>query len=189
MEAILGLAMGLGLSAACGFRVFVPLLVMSVAARGGYLTLSDHFNWLGGDIALITLAIATVLEIAAYYVPWVDNFLDSITTPCAVVAGMIATAAVLTDMDPFMKWTLAAIAGGGAAGLVQATTVVTRGASTLATGGTGNSAIATVEAGGATATSLLALFVPIAIPLILLAVLWYFLRQRRRRTLEASSPR
>ena len=182
MDALLGFAMGVGLSAACGFRVFVPFLIVSLAARGGYLTLSDHFNWLASDFAAITLAIATVLEIAAYYVPWVDNLLDSLMTPCAVIAGTVVSAAVFTDMDPFLKWTLAIIAGGGAAGLVQAATVFTRGTSTLATGGVGNSTVATAEAGGATATSLLALIAPLAIPIGILAGVWLFVRFRRRRS-------
>jgi hypothetical protein len=180
MEPILGFAMGIGLSAACGFRIFVPLLIISVAARTGHVALAHSFAWMASDLALITLLTATVLEIAAYYLPWVDNLLDSVTTPGAVVAGTIAAGSMFTDMDPFLKWTLAVIAGGGIAGLVQAGTVFLRGASTLATGGTANHAVATAEAGGATAASLLALFLPIAIPVVLLAALALYVRQRRR---------
>src|SRR5215204_4144976 len=118
-EILLSIAIAIGLSAACGFRVFVPCLVMSVAAQAGYLQLASGWEWIGSTPALIAFALAAILEIAAYYVPWLDNLLDTIATPAAVVAGVVATAAVVSGMSPFLTWTLAAIAGGGAAGLIQ----------------------------------------------------------------------
>ena len=170
MEAILSLLVGIGLSAACGFRVFVPLLIMGIAAHTGHLTLAKSFQWIGSDAALVAFTIATVLEIGAYYVPWLDNLLDSVATPAAIVAGTIVTAAMVGDVSPFLKWSLAVIAGGGAAGLVQATTVVARGASTATTGGLGNPLLATIELGGSFLASILAVWLPImAIALIALA--------------------
>jgi hypothetical protein len=187
METFLSLCIGIGLSAACGFRVFVPLLAISIAAHAGHLTLAKDFLWLGSDTALIAFAIATALEIGAYYVPWLDNFLDTIATPAAVVAGTVVTAAMVSDMSPFLKWTLAAIAGGGAAGLVQTGTVLARGASTALTGGLANPLIATAELGGSVATSALALIVPVATLLLLLvgggfAVRWFVRRKSRAST-------
>src|SRR5205814_7387904 len=160
METVLSLLVGIGLSAACGFRVFVPLLVVSIASRGGHLHLSSGFEWMGSDAALIAFAVATTLEIAAYYVPWVDNLLDTIASPAAVVAGTLVTASLVSDMSPFLKWTLAGIAGGGIAGLVQGITVVTRGASSDGTGGLANPILATAELGGSLITSILSLVVP-----------------------------
>src|SRR5438445_1621214 len=148
MEPVLSLLIGIGLSAACGFRVFVPLLVVSIASRTGHLHLSHGFEWMGSDAALIAFAAATVLEIAGYYIPWVDNLLDTIASPAAVVAGTLITASLVTDISPFLKWTLAVIAGGGAAGLIQGTTVVARGASSTGTGGLANPLLATAELGG-----------------------------------------
>src|SRR5881394_829642 len=115
MEPFLSSLVGIGLSAACGFRVFVPLLVVSIASYSGHLHLAPGFEWMGSTAALIAFATATALEIAGYYVPWVDNLLDTIASPAAVIAGTIATASVVADMSPFLKWTLAAIAGGGIA--------------------------------------------------------------------------
>src|SRR5215471_8006470 len=116
---ILSICLGIGLSAACGFRVFVPLLVMNLASMSGHLTLAAGFAWIGSYPALIAFSVATVLEIAGYYIPWVDHLLDTIATPSAIIAGTIVTASVVTGMSPFLKWTLAVIAGGGAAALVQ----------------------------------------------------------------------
>jgi len=161
MENLLAISLGIGLSAACGFRVFVPLLVMSVASFSGHLTLAPGFQWIGTYPALITFSVATVVEIGGYYIPWVDHLLDTMATPAAIVAGTVITAAMVSNTSPMLKWTLAAIAGGGAAGLVQGTTVLARGVSTATTGGLGNPFFATIELGGALFTSILALLVPL----------------------------
>lgn len=166
---LLNLAMGLGLSAACGFRVFIPMLMMSLASRAGYLTLSEDFLWLASTPALVTFGIATLLEVGAYYIPFVDNLLDTIATPSAVVAGVIATASQVTDMHPFFGWAVAIIAGGGAAGLVQGLTTVGRQLSSLATAGFGNPILSTIEAGASVGFTLLAVFVaPLAAVLVVL---------------------
>ena len=104
MDVLLNVCLGLGLAAACGFRVFVPFLVLNLAARSGYVALAGNFEWIASTPALITLAVATALEIAAYYVPWLDNLLDSVATPAAVVAGIVVTASVVTGIDPYLKW-------------------------------------------------------------------------------------
>lgn len=174
MENFLALIIGIGLSAACGFRVFVPLLVMSIASHTGHLHLARSFQWIGSDAALVAFSIATLAEVAGYYIPWVDHLLDTMATPAAVVAGTIVTAAMISDLSPFLKWTLAVIAGGGTAGLVQGATVFTRGASTATTGGLANPLFATVELFGSIFTSILSLWVPIAgICLALLLVLFF----------------
>jgi Domain of unknown function (DUF4126) len=161
MDTLLAVSLGIGLSAACGFRVFVPLLVMSIASFSGHLTLAPGFQWIGTYPALVALSVATVVEIGGYYIPWVDHLLDTMATPAAIVAGTVITAAMVSNTSPFLKWTLAAIAGGGAAGLVQGTTVLARGVSTATTGGFGNPFFATIELGGALFTSILALLAPL----------------------------
>lgn len=167
MQEALSVCVGVGLAAACGFRIFVPLLVMSVAAVSGQLTLAPSFQWIGTYPALITFAVATVLEVTAYYVPWLDNLLDSIATPAAVVAGTIVTASMVSGMSPYLQWTLAVIAGGGAAGLVQSATVVTRAASTATTGGLANPLVAT----GEWILSLVMSFLTIVVPVLAIVAL------------------
>jgi hypothetical protein len=168
METVLSLCIGIGLSAACGFRVFVPLLITSIAVHSGHLTLASGFQWIGSYPAMIAFSVATALEIAGYYIPWVDHFLDTVATPAAVVAGTIITASFVADVSPFLRWTTAVIAGGGAAAVVQSATVLVRGASTVATGGLGNPIFATAELGGSIVTSLLSIVVaPLTIALLL----------------------
>jgi len=188
MELLLSLCVGIGLSAACGFRVFVPLLIMSIAAKTGHLTLVPSFQWIGSDIALWTFAIATVLEIGAYYIPLLHHVLDVLAAPAAIIAGIIITASMVHGLDPFLKWTLAVIAGGGAAGLVHGATAVTRGASTVTTGGIANPIFATIELGSSVLTSVLAVIAPIAaivcLVLILLLVVTKLLPIFRKRTVQ-----
>jgi Domain of unknown function (DUF4126) len=171
MATLLSACLGIGLAAACGFRVFVPLLAINLAARAGLLGLTPGFDWLASTPALIAFAVATALEVAAYYVPWVDNALDAVATPLAVVAGVMVTASVVGDMSPLLRWSLALIAGGGTAGAVQALTGLVRGASTLTTGGLGNFVVATVELVGAAVLSLLALLLPVAAAVLVVIVL------------------
>lgn len=186
METLLGLIVGVGLSAACGFRVFVPLLGMSVASMSGHLELSPGFAWIGTVPALIAFASATVLEVGAYYLPWFDNLMDVAATPAAVAAGTVVTASMVGEVSPFLQWSLAAIAGGGVAGTVQFGTVALRSASSVTTGGFGNFMVSTMELLGAIVTTLLAILLPI---LGLAVVAWVMLGvMKRTRGSVASSP-
>src|SRR5262245_35261538 len=141
----LSVVLGVGLAAATGFRIFLPMLVLSAGAYFGHIPLGESFAWLATPTALVMLTVAAVLEIAAYYVPGVDNLLDTLATPGAFVAGTIVSAAVMTDVDPMLRWTAAIIAGGGVAGLTQSITAMLRANSTVFTGGLGNPVIATAE--------------------------------------------
>ena len=170
------IVLGVALAAATGFRVFLPMLIVSGAAYSGHLPLDSSFAWLGTLPALIMLCVAALAEILAYYIPIIDNLLDSLATPSAFVAGTSVSAAVMVDVPPMVKWTAAVIAGGGLAGLTQAATGVLRAHSTVLTGGLGNSVIATGEFGGALLISFLALAAPaVAIALVIL-FLWLALR-------------
>jgi len=161
LQGLLSVAIGLGLAAACGFRVFTPLLIAGAAAHWGWLPLAGGFDWLGSTAALIAFGTATVLEIGGYFFPWVDHALDVVATPAAVLAGMVAAASVVSDLPPLLKWTVTIIGGGGVAGLVQGASVLLRLKSTALTGGLGNPVVATVEAAGAMLTSILAIAVPL----------------------------
>ena len=161
MEVIVALCLGVALSAACGFRVFMPALAMSLAANYGDFTLSPGLAWIGTEPAMIAFGVATIVEVLAYYIPVVDNLLDMIEIPTAIAVGTVLTAANLGDIDPVLQWSLAAIAGGGTAGIIESATSVTRLASTGMTGGIGNIVLATMEALSAAVLSILALTLPL----------------------------
>jgi hypothetical protein len=191
-ETISSIVVGIGLSAACGFRVFVPLLVMSIASKSGHLALSGGFEWIGSYPALLAFSVATAAEIAGYYVPWVDHLLDVIASPAAVVAGIIVMASSVAGVSPLLRWSLAIIAGGGMAGTFQAISGLARMTSTATTGGLGNPVVATVEAVGATAFSVLAIAIPLAALAILLGLLYWpgralFRRARSRMAKQEKS--
>jgi Domain of unknown function (DUF4126) len=168
----LSVVLGVGLAAATGFRVFLPMLVVGVAAYAGHLPLDSNFAWLATPSALIMLSVAALAEILAYYIPAVDNLLDTLATPAALVAGTIVSAAVTTDVPPMVKWTAAVIAGGGVAGLTQGVTALLRAKSTILTGGAGNVVLSTAELVGALLVSLLALAAPFAALAVVILFLW-----------------
>lgn len=189
MEIILAAITGVGLSAACGFRVFLPLLAAGLAGRWGYLRPAEGFEWLATTPALVALTLATTIEVVCYFVPWLDHLLDTVAGPAAIVAGTVVAASAMTGMSPWLSWSLAVIAGGGGAGVVQGATTVTRLASTATTGGFGNPIVALLEAIGAAVLSLLAILLPvvgltIALLLMFLALRIMLRAFRRRRTTE-----
>ena len=169
LQTALAVIVGIGLAASCGFRVFVPLLVVSGAANAGYLDVAENLRWLATPVALMAFAVASVAEIGAYYVPWLDNALDTIASPLSAVAGAILFAASVTGFDPFWQWSLAIIAGGGAAAVVQGGTVAARLASTATTGGLANFVVNTVETIFGVVFSVLAIVVPV-VALVLLVI-------------------
>ena len=191
----MSIMIGVALSATCGFRVFVPLLAVNIGTRAldadgqPRIELAGGFDWLSSDIALIVFLVATLFEIGGYYIPWIDNLLDTIASPASIVAGTVITASFVTGMDPWLQWLLGVIAGGGAAGAVQATTVVARAGSTVTTGGLGNPIVASVETSGAflgSALSIVAVeFAIVVFVLLLGAGVWIWWRRRRHKLAEA----
>jgi hypothetical protein len=166
------IALGIGLAAAVGFRVFLPLLVASVAAYTGHLHLDENFAWLGSLTAIVMLSVAALVEVAAYYIPAVDNLLDTVTAPLALVAGTIVSAAVIADMPPLIKWSTAIIAGGGVAAITQGVTTLVRAKSTAFTAGLGNPVVSTVEMVAAAVISLLALLAPLVALALVVVICW-----------------
>jgi hypothetical protein len=193
-ESLLSVALGIGLAAATGFRIFVPLLVAGIAARSGFLPLTDGFNWLSSTPALLMLGTAAVFEVLAYYIPGVDHALDVIASPAAVGAGVVASASVMADIPPAVMWPVAIIAGGGIAGLTKGSTALLRAKSGVMTAGLANPVVATVETVGATGMAVLALLVPLACLAAIVALLYWVTKKTgrllfgRNRGTQASRP-
>lgn len=175
-EIITAVALGIGLAASAGFRVFIPMLVASVAAHFNIIPLSDSFSWLGSWPAMITFGAATVVEVLAYYIPFVDNLLDTITTPMAVGAGTLLMTSVLPVDNELMKWIMGFIVGGGAAATMQSGSALSRFASSKFTAGTANPVVSTGENVAALGSSVTALFIPVvvAIIFIIIAIVIFF---------------
>src|SRR5665213_163361 len=179
---ILSLALSLGLASAVGFRVFVPLFILGIAVHWGYVPATSGFEWVGSTAALVMFAVAAVVEIAAFYVPILDNAMDVVAAPVAITAGIGVTALALGDAPPMLKWTLAIIAGGGAAAATHGATSLLRGASTVVTIGVGNPVISTGEIFAAIIMSLLALILPyIALAVAVIVMIIVVRRWRMRR--------
>ena len=180
VDTVASIFAGVGLAAACGFRVFVPLLVLSIAATLDVIPLAGDFEWIATTPALVALATATIMEIAAYYIPWLDHALDVVATPAAVLAGVVTTAAVVSELSPVLRWTLAIVGGGGVAGAVQGATVLLRLKSGVTTAGVANPLVSTGETASSTVTSVLAVVVPIIAFVLVVATIVLLVMLARR---------
>lgn len=180
---ILSFFLGIGLAASTGFRVFLPLFAMSLATYFHIIPLHESWHWVGELPAMVCLGVAMIFEISAYYIPFVDNLLDTVAAPLAAIAGTIVMASTLVDVDPMLTWGLAIIAGGGTATAMQGMTTVTRLASSVKTAGLGNPVIATAETGTAFTLSTLAIFLPIIalimVVIIFVIVFWLYKKIRK----------
>jgi len=174
-EVIIGLLLGIALSACCGFRVFIPLLVGSIAAKFGWIPLSENFAWMSSWAAITGFGVAAILEALAYYIPFVDNLLDTIAAPTAVAAGALMSASTMLHIDPTMQWILGLIVGGGTAGVVHAGTSLLRLGSTKFTAGTGNALVNTAEIGTSLVGSVMAILMPIFVGLLAIGVVLFSL--------------
>ena len=185
LQVLLALAAGVSLSASCGFRVFIPPLIMSLASMAGGLDLSQDFAWMGTWQAALAFGAAALLEVAAYYIPAVDNLLDTIAAPASAIAGTVLTAALLgADVSPAARWILAAVAGGGTALTVSAGTAALRGASTSTTAGCANHLLSTGELIVSTLMSVISILLPllgVTLAAILVCAAIHMLNQARKR--------
>jgi hypothetical protein len=180
---IIFILVGVGLSAAVGFRVFIPFLVLSILSIMGHVKLTSEFQWIASYPALIVFGAATLFEIGGYFVPWLDNILDTIATPIAVIAGAIIMASVLSEISPLLKWSLAIIAGGGIAGTVQSATGLFRAGSTATTGGLANPVFSATEAGVSFGISTITILLPVLAFIVLFFFLYWITKKYGKKLL------
>ena len=179
---IVSACIGVGLAACCGFRVFVPLLIAGIATKLGFIGTVSNFEWLGQWPALLGLTVATVFEIGAYYIPWLDNLLDTVAGPASILAGTLLSTSFLHIDNPVLQWGLGLMLGGGSAGIIQAGTSLLRLGSTATTGGLGNPVVATGENVASVGFSLLALLLPIITVVLIALLLIYVVRRLWKRS-------
>ena len=173
VQILLSLSLGLGLAAACGFRVFIPPLMMGVGSRLDLYSLEGSFVWVDDTWAIAIFTVATLLEIGGYFIPWIDNLLDTVATPAAIIGGIFVTSASLEgELDPSAQWTLSVIAGGSVSGVIQLGTVATRAVSTGTTGGLANPVISLIEAVASILCILISLFLVAIIPIVIFFLIW-----------------
>lgn len=184
IETISAIALGIGLSASTGFRVFIPLLVAGLASHFGILPLGESFSWMGSVPALICFGVAAVVEVLAYYIPFVDNLLDTIATPLSIGAGTLLMTSVFPSDSEWMKWTVGFIVGGGAAAAIQSGSALTRLFSSKFTAGAGNPVVSTGEGVAATGFSILSLFIPLAVAIVLVVFIVVVLRMAYKKLLK-----
>lgn len=170
-ETVISIFLGVGLAASAGFRVFLPLFALSLANYFGFWQLNDSWSWIGSLAAVLTLGIATLVEIFAYFIPWVDNALDGIAIPLAGIAGTAVMVSTVADLDPVITWSLAIIAGGGTAAAIKGANAAGRLTSTATTGGIANPVVSTVETATAGIVATVALAKPVIAVILVIVIL------------------
>jgi hypothetical protein len=161
VETIISICLGVGLAASVGFRVFLPLFALSLASYFDVWQLNESWQWIGSTTALITLGVATLVEIFAYFIPYIDNLLDTIAVPLAALAGTAVMLSTIADLSPVVTWSLAIIAGGGTAAAISGSSSSVRLASTATTGGVGNPIVSLLETVSSLVMAIIALFIPV----------------------------
>jgi Domain of unknown function (DUF4126) len=189
LATLTGVALGVGLAAATGFRVFPPLLVAALAARADWIPLNAGFQWLEATPVLIALGTATLVETLAYFIPGVDHLLDLLAGPAAVAAGVVVSASVMVHVPPSIMWPVAIIAGGSVAGLTKGSAALMRAKVGLATLGLGNPVVSTLEILGATGISILAIIAPMLGLIVVIALLVWTAHKARRLASRGRYPR
>ena len=191
IDILVASSLGLGLAAASGFRVFIPPFLYGLFLRLDMVPISIPMTgiseWMASDIGLIILGVAMIVEILGYYVPWIDNLLDTIASPAAIIAGVMMMSSTLSDTHPALQWGASIIAGGGVSGTVQIGTVATRAVSTATTGGLANPIVSTIEAGACIVCTILAILLPIIALLLVIILVGYSGKQVNRRFFNYSS--
>lgn len=182
METIISICLGIGLAASVGFRVFLPLFALSLASYFNVWELNDPWLWIGSLTALITLGVATLVEILAYYIPVIDNLLDTIAIPLATIAGTAVMVSTMVDLSPLITWTLAIIAGGGTAATIKSASGASRITSTVSTAGFGNPVVSTIETGTSMIMSIFAIFLPIVAFVLVIFVLFVIFKLYKKIT-------
>ena len=200
---LVAVCMGLGLAAAAGFRVFVPLFLGGLALRFNVGDVNQWLHlfgtlagldapiagaaaesWLASTPALVTFGVATTLEVLAYKIPILDHILDAMGAPVALGAGAILASQFLVPLDGGMiPKVLAIVAGAGTAGIVHGSTAMLRVLSTKTTGGLANPVVSFLELVASTVTTIISLFLPVLalVSLILVFALLFWLAKKVRK--------
>jgi hypothetical protein len=190
--AVLAVLLGLGLSASTGLNTFIPLLLLSGAARFNIagVELGQKFDWLTSDIGLTVLIVASVVEIVADKIPAVDHFLDTIGTFIRPAAATIASAAVLTGahVDPTVAAIVGFVVGTPTSLAFHTLKAGTRVASTATTFGCANPVLSVVEDVFSALFSVLAIFLPLVVPFALALAVYLLWRTWKRTRGRAATP-
>ncbi|MGC5048418.1 DUF4126 domain-containing protein [Micrococcus porci] len=164
-----------------GLNAFIPMLALCLLDRFAPLVdLPLAWAWLSSDVALWVVGILLVLEVVADKIPAVDAVNDVVQTVVRPAAGGITFASgvgaeTVTVQDPdtlldFQVW-VPILIGAAMALLVHLTKAGTRAAANTVTMGTAAPVLSTAEDASALALTATALFLPVLVLVVLLAVL------------------
>jgi len=171
---VLPALLGLGLAAASGLRIFVPLLMAALAAKFHLfgIELNESMAWMTSNTAIAALGLATAIEIIADKIPFLDNALHAVGIIARPIAGAVAAGSMFAGLDPTAAAVAGIIVGAPTALAFGAAQGGTRAASTATTGGLANPFLSFLEDVLSVGTVLIAFILPVLIPVVLLLLFW-----------------
>ena len=179
LNILFALSAGVALAAATGLRAFLPLFVLGLAARLGWTAIRPAEQWLAGNLALIALGTATVLELLADKVPVIDHALDAMATIIRPAAAWLVSFGVLTPLGQEWAGALATLLAGGAFG-VHTLKAHVRVGSSITSVGVANPVLSAIEDVIAFLLTSAAIIAPIVALLFLILLVWLATRIMRR---------
>lgn len=190
---VLPALLGLGLAAATGLRVFLPLLLLALAVKFELfgIRLNPEMEWLVADAAVAALGVASLVEVLADKIPVVDNLLQAVGLVIRPIAAVVAAGSVFWAVDPLTAAVAGLIVGAPAALAFAGASGGARATSTATTGGIANPVLSLIEDLAVGVLVISALVAPLLVPLVVLVALWLvvslFLRARRRRRAQRAA--
>ena len=160
---------GIGLAAPAGLNAYIPLLILALADRATTkITLNAPYDVLSSNLGLGILVVLLTVEVAVDKIPGLDHVNDivqSFVRPAAGAIVALASTSGVVTIDPAVMLVIGLVL----AGTVNAVKVTTRPAVTLGTAGILNPFVSLGEDALATLASLIAVFLP-ALVIVILAM-------------------
>ncbi|HEU0115786.1 MAG TPA: DUF4126 domain-containing protein [Thermomicrobiales bacterium] len=175
---------GLGLAAPAGLNAYLPLLILALAARfTDQVRLTPPYDVLASWPVIIVLVVLLTIEIVVDKIPGLDHVNDVIQTVIRPAAGAILMLAAtgVVGLSPAVAIPVGLVA----AGSVHAAKATARPVVTIGTAGMFNPIVSVGEDAIATIASLVAIFLPalvlVVLALFVIFVAWAVVRRRSAR--------
>ena len=187
---------GIGLSAAAGLNAYIPFLVVALLARlTDVVVLPEPLVWMESWWAIGIGAVLLLTDVVLDKVPVVDSLNDlvqSVVRPAT--GGVVAAATTAAEGIEGSTWVserpwVPVAAGVLVAALVHSGKAAVRPVVNATTGGVGGPVVSAAEDGVSVGLSLVAVFLPLLVLVVLGVLVTAFVLLLRRRRRRARSPR
>ncbi len=181
VESLILAGLGVGLASVAGVRAFVPLALLSLFVRLGFIAEPDIFGLQIGWTVVLALSALAAVEIMLDKVRALDPTFGYVMIPIRMVAGAVLFAAVYEPGAHFDAGAVPGlVAGGVIAGLVAGLEVILRPPARSSSAGVSTAFLSAMEDLVAVFGGVVGLFLPL-VPLLFVGFLLFFFNRIRKR--------